>query len=80
MLLRCVPSNRRGFILGVDGTINTLARIVTPIFMGAIYRRYDAGTTFVAAGCAAVCGAAITLIRRLITLRENKNLLKHSKI
>mmetsp|Transcript_11824 Transcript_11824/g.33956 ORF Transcript_11824/g.33956 Transcript_11824/m.33956 type:complete len:365 (+) Transcript_11824:386-1480(+) len=72
MLLRCVPSNRRGFIMGLDGFINTLARIMTPIVSGEIYRRYNAGTAFATAGTAVACGAAIALARRFATLYERK--------
>jgi len=68
MLLKCVPPNKRGFILGLDGSINTLARIVTPLIMGEIYRRYGAGTTFVTAGMAVMAGAIITSVRRYVTV------------
>ena len=71
MLLRCVPPNKRGFILGLDGFINTLARILTPIISGEIYRRYNAGTAFATAGIAVVCGATITLLRRYATIKDN---------
>ena len=71
MLLRCVPPKKRGFILGLDGFINTLARIVTPIISGEIYRRYNAGTAFATAGIAVVCGATITLFRRYATIRDD---------
>jgi len=70
MLLRCVPPKKRGFILGLDGFINTLARILTPIISGEIYRRYNAGTAFVTAGVAVVCGAITALFRRYATVRE----------
>lgn len=73
MLLRCVPPKKRGFILGLDGFINTLARILTPIISGEIYRRYNAGTAFATAGIAVVCGAAIALLRRYATLRDSRN-------
>eukprot|EP00536_Pseudo-nitzschia_multiseries_P017596 jgi/Psemu1/328590/estExt_fgenesh1_pg.C_16570002 len=76
MLLRCVPPNRRGFIMGLDGFINTLARIMTPIVSGEIYRRYNAGTAFTTAGTAVVCGAAIALARRFATLYERKKIEK----
>mmetsp|Transcript_12981 Transcript_12981/g.32766 ORF Transcript_12981/g.32766 Transcript_12981/m.32766 type:complete len:547 (+) Transcript_12981:290-1930(+) len=69
MLLRCVPPKKRGFILGLDGFINTLARILTPIISGEIYRRYNAGTAFTTAGIAVVCGVITTLLRRFITTR-----------
>lgn len=74
MLLRCVPPNKRGFIMGLDGFINTLARIVTPIVSGEIYRRYNAGTAFATAGTAVVCGAIIALLRRFTTLYERKEI------
>ena len=64
MLLRCVPPNRRGFVLGLDGSTNTLARIISPLIMGEIYRRYDAGTAFSTAGIAVLFGAATALFRR----------------
>jgi len=72
MLLRCVPPKKRGFILGLDGFINTLARILTPIISGEIYRRYNAGTAFATAGIAVVCGAAVALLRRYATLRDSR--------
>ena len=72
MLLRCVPPNKRGFILGLDGFINTLARILTPIISGEIYRRYNAGTAFATAGIAVVCGATVALLRRYATLRDSR--------
>lgn len=71
MLLRCVPPKKRGFILGLDGFINTLARILTPIISGEIYRRYNAGTAFAAAGIAVVFGAVMSLLRRYATVRDN---------
>jgi len=74
MLLRCVPPQKRGFIMGLDGFINTLARIVTPIISGEIYRRYNAATAFTTAGTAVVCGATIALVRRFATLHERKQI------
>ena len=70
MLLRCVPPKKRGFILGLDGFINTLARILTPIISGEIYRRYNAGAAFAAAGVAVVCGGITALLRRYATIRD----------
>lgn len=71
MLLRCVPPKKRGFILGLDGFINTVARILTPIISGEVYRRYNAGTAFTTAGIAVVFGAITTLLRRYATTRDN---------
>ena len=70
MLLRCVPPKKRGFILGLDGFINTVARIITPIISGEIYRRYNAGAAFTTAGIAVVCGVFTTLFRRYATTRD----------
>jgi MFS transporter, DHA1 family, tetracycline resistance protein len=70
MLLQCVPPNRRGFILGLDGSINTLARVVAPLAIGALYRKYNAGVAFGAAGIAVIIGAASALFRRYIVTRE----------
>ncbi|KAL3909598.1 MAG: hypothetical protein SGARI_002525 [Bacillariaceae sp.] len=72
MLLRCVPPQRRGLVLGLDGSINTLARILSPLVMGDIYRRYNAGTAFATAGISVIVGACIALARRYLTLQQQK--------
>jgi DHA1 family tetracycline resistance protein-like MFS transporter len=69
MLLRCVPPHRRGFILGVDGSINTLARVASPLAMGVLYRRYHAGAAFGVAGLAVMAGAGTALLRRYAVVR-----------
>jgi MFS transporter, DHA1 family, tetracycline resistance protein len=71
MLLRCVPSNKRGTIMGLDGTINTLARIVSPLVMGEIFRRYGAGAAFGVAGTMVFGGVFTTLLRRYVVLRQS---------
>jgi MFS family permease len=68
MLLRCVPPHRRGFVLGLDGSTNTLARILSPLVMGEVYRRYHAGIAFSTAGIMVILGAATALFRRYTTL------------
>ncbi|KAG7349884.1 major facilitator superfamily transporter [Nitzschia inconspicua] len=72
MLLRCVPPHRRGFVLGLDGSTNTLARILAPLIMGEVYRRYDAGMAFSVAGVSVILGAAIALFRRYTTLNRKR--------
>jgi MFS family permease len=72
MLLRCVPAHRRGFVLGLDGSTNTLARILSPLIMGEVYRRYHAGIAFSTAGVLVMLGAAIALFRRYTTLNQVK--------
>ena len=71
MLLRCVPSHQRGTIMGLDGTINTIARIVSPLIMGDIFRRFGAGAAFGLAGTMVFGGVFTTLIRRYVVLRQS---------
>lgn len=71
MLLRCVPSHRRGAIMGLDGTINTIGRIISPLIMGDVYRRHGAGAAFGLAGAAVFGGALTTLLRRYFVLRQS---------
>jgi MFS family permease len=70
MLLRCVPSYQRGFIMGLDGAINTIGRVISPLLIGDIYRRYGAGVAFGSAGVAVFCGALVALIRRCLVLLD----------
>lgn len=71
MLLRCVPSHQRGAIMGLDGTINTVGRIVSPLIMGDVFRRYGAGAAFGLAGTMVFVGACTALFRRFVVLRQN---------
>jgi hypothetical protein len=59
--------------MGIDGVINTIARILSPIIMGDIYRRLGASVTFGIAGIAVLCSSSIALIRRFIVIRTMKN-------
>ena len=70
MLLRCVPSYRRGAIMGLDGAINTVARVISPLIMGEVYRRYGASAAFGAAGVAVFGGAIVALYRRLLVMKD----------
>eukprot|EP00980_Cylindrotheca_fusiformis_P014414 scaffold3840_cov129-Cylindrotheca_fusiformis.AAC.10 len=70
MLLRCVPSSQRGFIMGLDGAVNTVGRVISPILTGEIYRRFGAGAAFGAAGAAVLCGAVVALLRRFAVLMD----------
>ena len=73
MLLRCVPPNRRGFILGVDGAINTVARILAPVVMGHIYQTRGSSAAFGLAGKATMMAATIAFGKRVHVLgRELK--------
>ena len=48
--------------MGLDGAINTIARVASPPLLGYIHRRRGPATCFGAAGCAVV-GAAIVVFR-----------------
>ena len=60
--------------MGLDGMINTIARIGSPIIMGDIYRRLGASTAFGVASVAVFSSAAIALVRRFIVLRDQSKL------
>jgi MFS family permease len=70
MLSRCAPSHRRSAIMGLDGAINTIARVISPLLMGELYRRYGAGAAFGCAGVAVLGGVATTLFRRYVVLKD----------
>lgn len=74
MLLQCVPPYQRGAVMGIDGIINTIARIGSPIIMGDIYRRVGASMAFGVAGLAVFCSSIIAIVRRFIVLRDQKKL------
>ena len=74
MLLLCVPPYQRGTVMGVDGVINTIGRIVSPLIMGDIYRRFGATATFGLASGAVFTSSAIALIRRFIVRKEQRKL------
>ena len=70
MLLRCVPSSKRGAIMGLDGAINTVGRIISPLMMGEVYRRLGAGAAFGIAGSLVLVGMITTLFRRFVVMKD----------
>lgn len=70
MLLQCVPSHKRGAVMGFDGTINTLARVISPLVMGEIHRQRGAGACFKVAGSCVYAGLFLALSRRWLVLRK----------
>ena len=74
MLLMCVPSHQRGAIMGLDGAVNTIARIISPIIMGDVYRRGGSQLTFRLAGAAAFASAGIASLRRFYVHRAQKRM------
>ena len=71
MLLQCVPPQRRGAVMGFDGTVNTIARVISPLIMGDLHRRKGASSCFGVAGCFAFAAATLALFRRWIVLRKD---------
>lgn len=71
MLLQCVPPNRRGFILGLDGIVNTIGRILAPLFIGNLYRMHGPKAAFGVAGGAALLAVVLASVKRIIVLRSS---------
>lgn len=69
MLLQCVPRHRRGAIMGLDSSINTVARIMAAPVLGALYRSRGPGACFAMASLAALVSAMTAIIRRAIVMR-----------
>ena len=73
MLLQCVPPHRRGAVMGFDGTVNTMARVVSPLLFGEIYRKHGASACFRVAGSCVCAATSLALFRRWLVLRKNFN-------
>eukprot|EP00804_Cyclotella_cryptica_P020665 CCRYP_003464-RA/>CCRYP_003464-RA protein AED:0.45 eAED:0.45 QI:0/-1/0/1/-1/0/1/0/356 len=71
MLLQCVPPQRRGAVMGFDGTVNTIARVVSPLIMGEIHRRKGASACFRVAGAFVCVASLLALFRRWLVLRKD---------
>ena len=61
-------------VLGIDGAINTMTRIVSPLIMGDIYRRSGATVTFGIASAAVFTSSVIALIRRFLVVRGQRKM------
>lgn len=70
MLLRCVPPHRRGAVMGLDGAINTVARVISPLLMGELYQRRGSGAAFGAAAAGVLSAAVLAVGRRLLVMRK----------
>ena len=80
ILLRCVPPNKRGFILGLDGAINTIARIFTPLVMGQLYKTRGASAAFGLAGKAALLAATVAVAKRVHVVRQEQRQVVETKV
>jgi hypothetical protein len=70
MLLQCVPPDKRGAVMGFDGAVNTVARIVTPLIVGEVHRVRGAGACFRVAGSCAYAACSVALLRRWLVTRK----------
>ncbi|KAL3827385.1 hypothetical protein ACHAXA_003119 [Cyclostephanos tholiformis] len=70
MLLRCVPPHRRGAVMGFDGAVNTMARIISPLIIGEIHRVHGAGACFRVAGSCVYVAVSVALSRRWLVMRK----------
>ena len=61
-------------VLGLDGVINTMGRIVSPLIMGDLYRRYGATAAFGTASAAVFLSSSIALLRRFFVARSQRRL------
>ena len=55
--------------MGLDGAVNTLARVISPLIMGNLYSKRGPSAAFGVAGVAALAAALIAFLRRVLVLR-----------
>jgi len=65
LLMQCVPPNKRGAVMGIDSAINSMARIVSPIFFGRLFAR-DPAAAFGSAGVVVFVASVVVVTRRYI--------------
>mmetsp|Transcript_44904 Transcript_44904/g.88339 ORF Transcript_44904/g.88339 Transcript_44904/m.88339 type:complete len:573 (-) Transcript_44904:190-1908(-) len=70
MLLRCVPAHQRGTVMGLDGAVNTLARVIAPLFFGRLFAARGATAAFQSAGSVVLAASVIAATRRLLVMRH----------
>jgi len=63
MLLQCVPNDQRGRVMGLDGAINTMARILSPLIMGELYRQRGASMTFGLSSIGICCSVLMMVLQ-----------------
>ena len=63
LLLQCVPPNKRGLAMGIDAAVNTVARCVAPLALGALLRARGAGVAFGSASALVFGAAGLALLR-----------------
>lgn len=69
MLLQCVPPYQRGAVMGLDGGVNTIARVLSPLILGSIYSIRGPSACYVAASAMVALSAALAVFRRFYVRR-----------
>ncbi|CAJ1961567.1 unnamed protein product [Cylindrotheca closterium] len=70
MLFQHVEANQRGKILGLDGAINTIGRVIGPILLGGVSSRLGSAAAFASAGLVVLCGSfALRLSHPRVSLK-----------
>ena len=72
LLMQCVPPTRRGFVMGVDSAINSMARIIAPIFFGRLFA-VNPTHAFVGAGLVVALASVVVLTRRWLVLTATRS-------
>ena len=58
--------------MGLDGAVNTLARVISPLVMGALYRSRGPSAAFGVAGGAALSAAVLATTRRMLVIKKRQ--------
>ena len=68
-MLKTVPKEQRGTLMGLDEAVNTVARVAAPIVFGSFYASYGPLSCLGVAGAAVFAAAAVAAFRRFVVLR-----------
>mmetsp|Transcript_27325 Transcript_27325/g.63702 ORF Transcript_27325/g.63702 Transcript_27325/m.63702 type:complete len:520 (+) Transcript_27325:53-1612(+) len=64
VLAEVAPKRKRGFILGIDSAVNTVARIMSPTIMGIVYQGQGAHVAFQRAAVVIFAGSVLLVSMR----------------
>ena len=63
LLLQCVPPDKRGLAMGIDAAVNTVARCVAPLALGALLRAKGEAAAFGGASGLVLGAVGLALLR-----------------
>ena len=72
LLLQCVPPDKRGLAMGIDAAVNTVARCVAPLALGALLRAKGEAVAF--GGASGLVLGAVGLALALLVWRKRHNM------